>query len=949
MLPLVALLLTGITMTASGKSGKFTVQTDPEIEPNVIIIKFKPAGFLKERISTTGNNNLDQVITAKRLTSIERLFNRQIPRASARAAATAWMGQIYTARFEGDASPFEIARELEKNSSVEYAEPKYVHTLFEPQEESPDDSLFTQQTFLPVIHAPEAWMQTRGEFGDVVIAVIDGGTQLNHPDLAQNIWRNIAEIPNNLVDDDQNGYIDDIYGWNFANNTGDPTGLEETPLNANHGTHTGGLISAVTDNHIGVAGTSWNARLMAVNAGDPNNDNTISYGYEGILYAALNGASVISCSWGRGGGASRFEQEVIDSVSALGSVVIAAAGNSNSDLPFYPASYQKVLSVAATNDSDQRASFSNYGTRIDLAAPGQSILSTFNLNKYGNLSGTSMACPIVAGVVGLVKTKYPDWSGLQTAEQVRVTADNIDTLNPDYAGLLGKGRVNAARAVTESHPSIRLTDLTYADSDGDRIIERGESVQIYMKVINYLQPAGNISLALTTSDAYISIVSGPLSISQINTLEEQSLSSYFEFRVSDQTPSGHRVFFTVEIQGDNYIDKDHFNLTVMPTYANTEINQIQTTVTNVGRIGFPAFNDVSEGLGFRYKKGPNLLFEGAIIAGTSAGQISNAARALDTDDHDFTISRDGDIRSEIPGMHSDQETYSLFEDTETDNPMYIKIKQESFSWKDAPFGDFILLKYTVYNLKQQSINNFHFGLFFDWDMDDTSYDTNVAGWDADRKMGYVYDAGSGPDSYVGVRVLCDGNVAYRAIYNDQAHPDGPEWGLYDGFTDEEKWQSISGGVSVSNAGPADVSFVISAGPFDIATGASETISFVLAAGDNLTELQAHSDSAIIKWAAILPLEIEDRRITPLDFALEQNYPNPFNPVTNLAFSIPRSEYVELKVYSVLGAEVATIYAGDISAGRHILQWDAGAYASGVYLYRLRAGDAVLTRKLVLIR
>ncbi len=859
------------------------------------------------------------------------------------------MDHIYYADYDGIASPLEIARVLSEQNAIEYAEPKYLHHIFE---EAPDDSLYGQQTFHPVIHTPEAWTVIKGEQGSVVIAVVDGGTQIAHEDLAANLWTNEFESNGVTgVDDDNNGFIDDVSGWNFANNTGNPTGLISMPFNANHGTHTGGLISAVSDNQVGVAGISWNAKLMAINAGDEIVDNSIRYGYEGILYAAANGADIISCSWGRGGGASRFEQEVIDSVSALGAVVIAAAGNNNSDLPFFPASYNHVLSVAATNTSDQRASFSNYGTQVDVAAPGLSVLSTFNYGTYGTASGTSMACPIVAGVVGLVKTKNPFWSGIQAAEQVRVTADNIDAVNPLYAGMLGQGRVNAARALLESQPSIRLTNFIYEDGDNDNIIERGETVRIYLDVINYLQPASNITLELTTPDEFVSVSSAQILISQINTLEEQSLSSYFEVEVSPNTPSGHRVYFTVVMYGESYQDKDYFDLTVMPAYADLEINQIRTTVTNVGRIGFPTLNNVTEGLGFHYKNGENLLYEGAIIAGASIDLISNAARGTGSDsDQDFYISYNGDIRIDTPGMQADQETYGLFEDTQSENPMYIRIKQESYAWKDASYDDFILLKYTVYNLKQESLSNFHFGLFFDWDMDEINFDSDVTAWDATRKMGYIYNThADGPDTYVGVALLSPGNISYRAIYNDESDPSGPEWGLYDGFSDQEKWQSISGGTTVTDAGPADVSFVISAGPFDIAAGAAQTITFVMAAGDDLAELQAHTDSAVVKWEKILPLGIEDAPINPIELALEQNYPNPFNPVTNIAFSIPKAEYVELKVYSVLGEEVTTIYAGDMPAGRYVLSWDAGAFASGVYLYRLRSGNEIRTRKLVLLR
>jgi hypothetical protein len=216
-------------------------------------------------------------------------------------------------------------------------------------------------------------------------------------------------------------------------------------------------------------------------------------------------------------------------------------------------------------------------------------------------------------------------------------------------------------------------------------------------------------------------------------------------------------------------------------------------------------------------------------------------------------------------------------------------------------------------------------------------------------MGFVYDTGSGPDTYAGVALLTPQNVSYRAIYNDESHPSDPEWGIYDGFTDSEKWQSISGGTVVTAAGPADISFVIAAGPIDIPANGTATVVFAMAAGDDLSELRTHADSALVKWESIMPLGIDPEPVRPVGFALEQNYPNPFNPVTNFAFTIPEPGYVELKIFSLLGQEVATVVAGEKSAGRHVIPWNAGAYASGVYIYRLQAGREVRTRKLVLLR
>ncbi|NOY61223.1 MAG: hypothetical protein GXO75_20115, partial [Calditrichaeota bacterium] len=162
------------------------------------------------------------------------------------------------------------------------------------------------------------------------------------------------------------------------------------------------------------------------------------------------------------------------------------------------------------------------------------------------------------------------------------------------------------------------------------------------------------------------------------------------------------------------------------------------------------------------------------------------------------------------------------------------------------------------------------------------FNTNMADYDSVRQMGYAYDSDGGPDTYVGISVLNQTSISYHAIFNDENDPDNPSWGLYDGFTDEEKWQAISGGVEFKTAGPGDISHVIGTGPFPIDGKAKLELGFALLAGDNLSDLQANADSAKKVWDRLLSTTVDDRDkpMQPGAFALQQNYPNPFNPLTN---------------------------------------------------------------------
>ncbi|MBI3924188.1 MAG: S8 family serine peptidase [Armatimonadetes bacterium] len=291
------------------------------------------------------------------------------------------------------------------------------------------------------IHAAEAWAQITGQRdGGPLIAVIDTGADYNHPDLRNNIWTNPGEVAGNQADDDGNGVVDDVHGYNALTNSGDPMDGHS------HGSHTSGTIGAEGDNGQGVVGVNWQTRVMPVKIfSDGGSTDTASI-VRGILYATRMGARLTSNSWGGG----PFDQAIFDAYKGSPALHIFAAGNNgsnNDSRPFYPSNYDlpNIVSVAATDRNDRLASFSNYGaTTVDLAAPGVDILSTVPGGGYGNMSGTSMATPHVAGVAGLIAAAYPDATNEQIKSRLMAGADPV----PQLAGkVVTGGRVNAANAL----------------------------------------------------------------------------------------------------------------------------------------------------------------------------------------------------------------------------------------------------------------------------------------------------------------------------------------------------------------------------------------------------------------------------------------------------------------------------------------------------------------------
>lgn len=362
----------------------------------------------------------------------------------------------------------QAVRRFERDPAVAYAEPDFaVFPTGSPV--TPNDPDFTRLYGLDNtgqtggradadIDAPEAWSSTVGS-QHTIIAVIDTGIDLTHPDLRDNAWTNPGEVARNGIDDDGNGYVDDLHGWDFAHNDAtvfDGAGDE-------HGTHVAGTIAATGGNGIGVTGVAWRARLMSLKFLGPDGGYT-SDAIAAIGYAVANGAKISNNSWG-GAGHSRSLEDAIAAAGRQGHLFVAAAGNGGADgigddldtAPQYPAAYSvaSLVSVAATDHTDALATFSNYGDdSVDLAAPGVRIHSTLPNRSYGAYSGTSMATPQVTGAAALLLSDNPrlDATGLKTA-----LLGAVDPMLALHGRLATGGRLNIGRALAApAEPVITL-------------------------------------------------------------------------------------------------------------------------------------------------------------------------------------------------------------------------------------------------------------------------------------------------------------------------------------------------------------------------------------------------------------------------------------------------------------------------------------------------------------
>ncbi len=454
------------------------------------------------------------------------------------------IGRLYRLHYAAETDAWEAAQLLNANPAIEYAEPVYMRY----PDLRPNDPFFNQEYHLQRIRAELAWDISRGN-SNVVIAIIDSGTDYQHEDLADNIWTNGQEVAGNGRDDDNNGFVDDIRGWDFVGSVS-PAQIaagQFAPDNdarvgggsaewradpRGHGTVVAGAASAVSDNGRGIASSGFGCRIIPIKCGSDNIQVTgVFRGYEAILYAAQLGADIINCSWG-GFTRMQSEQDIINEAVDLGALIVASSGNeglmSDLELAHYPSNYDNVLSVGATNQNDDATSFSNYGIGTKVYAPGAAIISTTPANTYSVQAGTSFSAPIVAGIAGLVKTIHPNWTPLQLLHQIRSSADNV--VSPSVAERPWYyGRANAERALLVNRnlasgdrvPGIGIKELGIDSESG--FLDDFEPTTVRLTLQNYLARASSLRVSFRSLDGYLDFSSAEVNAGSLNTMDERTV------------------------------------------------------------------------------------------------------------------------------------------------------------------------------------------------------------------------------------------------------------------------------------------------------------------------------------------------------------------------------------------------------------------------------------------
>lgn len=922
----------------------------PVTVSNMVWVKMIEGQELEQPSDLAGGSTYQDILSPLMIKEISPAFHIPDKQQSLRAES---LRRIYTVSYSGEVDPELAASHLSRHPAVELAEPKYIHTLHE----IPNDPYYSGQIQYGIIGGTLAWNIVKGDSGNVIVAVIDGGTKWDHADMVDNVWTNPGEIPNNGIDDDGNSFVDDIHGWNFANNTNNPNGLSSTPWNASHGTKVASIVGARTNNSLGVASMAWNVTFMPMNGGSPAFDRAISWGFESMLYAAHNGARILTNSWGRRGNFSLIEQEVIDYLSDLGCVILSSANNLNTNNDhehLYPANYGNVMAVGATEQNNLgRASFSGYGASVDVYAPGTNWAVLHDNGGYSanGHSGTSYSTPMTASLAALVMTQHPDWTGKMVAEQVRVTSDNMYTHNSTaYAGLLGKGRINANRAVTETgNPAIRVSGTRFEDCASGACFAVGDTVSLVIEFTNYLEAVSNVGVTLSADYDHISFIDNVGLIPSLNSQESIELS--FDVALGPLADVGDWIPFYAGLEtttGDFYSDQDYFALQVDPYHVrDVAAGSIQATITSEGNLGWTEYRG-SEGLGYVYN-GDDILNEFGLVIGNGVDHVSDCVTGplSGIQEDDFHPRSPIDRDASLPVFN--QEYFVSMDDAQAASPLGIIVQQVTLA-DSEPYpvlNNGMLLLYDIYNPTDSTIHDLHFGLFSDWDINADGMD--YVRYDATRRMGIMQSTSSGTGVYTGLALLNS-----QAGFSYNTYDIGVE--LIDGFSDAAKWEGLSGGVQATDRDLVDGAIMVGTGSFDLPPNHIRRFGFMVISVSNLSDLNNTADFALGLYGSAFPEEysaVETHHL-PTEILLEQNYPNPFNPSTLIKYSLKNSAEIELTIFDVNGRQVRNLFNGQRDSGAYQVTWDGeddhGSFVStGLYLCKLRSGNTLKTMKMVYLK
>ena len=865
--------------------------------------------------------------------------------------------RIAILRIESDIPNAKAIRIITDLPFVEYAEFMPKHVLIQ----QPNDSLYGYQYYPGMIGADSAWayydQQTIND--SVLIGIIDTGVDPLHEDLSSAMFVNPGEtgidsIGNNKsangIDDDRNGFVDDWQGWDFASGIDPVKGDNRAVPGHLHGTHVAGIACAITNNKKGIAGIARNHRILPVKVGyDDSNSVNVTGGYEGMLYAAMMGADIINCSWGSPT-SSIAEQEIVNEVLQLGSVIIGGAGNDQSDMAFYPASYRGVVSIAAIGPDSLKAGYSNAHGTVDISAPGSFIYSTVLNNGYGYSSGTSMAAPIVSGVAALVKSLNPARSNEQIAGMLKSSAVDISSQNPLHAKGLGSGMIQAYAAVSMNQPRyVEITQAEFSEINPNGMFTPGEHIELSVVVHNLLEDVDSCSLIIHSEDAQypVSILNDTIALGRLKASTIYAIAEKVHCILPQSSPFNHRIVLRLDIESRaKHIGRGFAELIINPTYRTMMANDMHLTVTSQGHIGYNDYPTNIQGIGLVFP--PNeqsVLFESGFIVGTSAEKLSNGIRDISGDEQERSFYIRSSVEVVSPGQKADAESFSQFADSARAIDAGVSVEHRIYQFDEEGVDSTVFITYDIKNERIVRLDSVHAGMFFDWDIGPGGQN-NICTFEMDEGYAHCFSTVDSTLPHIGITLLNDVPVQFHAIDNDGR---GNGFSIYDGFSRNEKWFALSGGISRERSRSTDVSMIMGGGPFGLDPGAHQQLAFAIVAGSTKSDiknaiLNARSIAKQKGIASGFAWNVLPETSRLIDIVISQD------EMIRVDFELSKQEMVEFAIYSMQGHALHSLPPK---------QYDAGQYAgifisfkglpSGVYFMRMNTGSANDALPFILVR
>lgn len=800
---------------------------------------------------------------------------------------------------------------------------------------------------LTKIGAPSCWSQ--GYYGQyTIISILDTGVRYTHVDLADHIWTNTGEIEGNSADDDGNGYVDDYYGYDFANNDGDPMDDNATTY---HGTHCAGT-AAGDGTGTSQTGVAPDAMIMAVKIMNASGTGQPSWWNAGVEYSLEMGANILSMSLGWPNPDSdikNYTRAVMADILAAGAIAAVATGNednsygapqnisspADSPSPWGTGNRTASVAVGATDASDSIASLSSRGPtawqtgtyndwpyppglmKPDVSAPGVGIKSANGINNtsYQLLSGTSTAAPHVAGSFAVMLSKNPALTPRELDSLLQTTAKDLGEVGKDAK--FGSGRIRldtaVARTPLPTQPLIKYHNYTIAsDGNSNGIADPGETVGLSVRLINIGAPATNVQLQMYSLSPYLTISDGTAGYGGISTGEVKSNLDDLTADISASAPAGTlcpiRVYITAT---GGYLWDDTFNLAVANyprQIADLDTGSVTLTISNFGELGFfdPTVSS-PQGSGFVYG-GYNYLFGGGVFLGRAFNDVVTGEGGTQSEFKPVS-----DIR--IPAFTTaDQELETKFVTPEGN----IQISLRGYAWRNSPDNRYVILRYKVKNTSTSPISSLYLGVYLDFDIDltgSTWYDR--AQWNSTDGVAYMWDNKSPPSypAYVGIAWVTPaadrGSIVHNPTY------------VWAGWADTVKYKFLSGAISqISASSNDDWSVIVAWGPFSLSVGQERTYACAIIAGDNASNIASIAQQSRTHTDEILfTSEINERKPTILISA----FPNPFNSTCIIQYYIEKEGTLE--IFDITGRKA---FERKLNGGTNKVSLNSENFTSGLY-------------------